>query len=472
MVMIRSNLEALGEAARLLRMGGLILVLANILGLARICSASDDEKFNVNSPVLPLRKSQIDDVGPKVKAGGPAPQSLAYEQPYKSGAIDVSAAPKLLKRLANVDSATDKKDGRVTIMHVLRWGDKDHKTVKFKHWYVFDPRAKWRFYLESSQAIFEGNLISGRTKFRLIYIHLNCDLEDGEKSPPGESYPPPGVGTTEGAQPPVTSLNHAIGYKIDISKQQPQFLRDLSTVLQIITGGTKAASKDPYVGYYSVFEFESEYTTSNITITMTAKDTTATHQGKGLSTPNSEAGKDGGTGNTQTQANDLDSKAYTNEGKQWVTLSFAVPLNSYRDITYSQSGDLLQPKTVNRQNVYVAANFFVPWPVLGGLATSRYFPHPFFGVPIKGQPLRNTMLGFGIGLKWLEPFAGLVFDDQQIADSAAHHHNHLVLKGAFGLNISVDAAKSVLLKSSATATQTKSGSQSKGGTGSQSSTSP
>jgi hypothetical protein len=88
-------------------------------------------------------------------------------------------------------------------------------------------------------------------------------------------------------------------------------------------------------------------------------------------------------------------------------------------------------------------------PVQPSWTAIRYIPHPFFGMPIKKQPLRNTTLGLGMGWRWLEPFGSVVFNVQQRKDAAGKLKNHPVYKGAWGLKISVsDVAKA--LKNSTT----------------------
>jgi hypothetical protein len=64
------------------------------------------------------------------------------------------------------------------------------------------------------------------------------------------------------------------------------------------------------------------------------------------------------------------------------------------------------------------------------------------------------MVGVGIGLNWLEPFAGIVFNDTKVhpAGSAPTQlDNHLVIKGIFGINIPLSTAAK-LLKSKTTST--------------------
>lgn len=160
-------------------------------------------------------------------------------------------------------------------------------------------------------------------------------------------------------------------------------------------------------------------------------------------TPSADAAP---TANKQTDANELAKRTYINERPAWFGFSFAVPLNSYRDVSYNETLSLLQPKTVQRQNIYAVGNVYVP-PLNVNQAQFRYVPHLMFGVPIEGQPLRHLMLGLGIGLNWAEPFAGVVFNRQQVPnDVGTDLHNRTVRKLVYGINIPVGAAVKALAK--------------------------
>jgi hypothetical protein len=70
-------------------------------------------------------------------------------------------------------------------------------------------------------------------------------------------------------------------------------------------------------------------------------------------------------------------------------------------------------------------------------------------MPIKGQPLRNTLYGLSTGWRFFEPFFGVVLNVQQIKGSApASVENHFVWKGVYGLNISISALGKALSSAS------------------------
>jgi hypothetical protein len=140
-----------------------------------------------------------------------------------------------------------------------------------------------------------------------------------------------------------------------------------------------------------------------------------------------------------TAANSIASQSYTNQPLQWFGLGAAVPVKSYTDLSYDSSGGTLQAKTINRQNVYVTANFYLPKAELGQTAY-RWWPSLMFGMPLKGQPLRNTLYAISDGWRWLQPFWGMVLDvQQQQAAGSSSVHNRYVRKGVYGLSISISA---------------------------------
>jgi hypothetical protein len=389
------------------------------------CFADGQEKFDVNSPVQRLSSAKLPTTPVVTKPAPPAP-SLDDQALYKTGVIDEAALVSIIDSLtpaAAIQADQAQKIGRVTIIHLLRWADAEHKTAQFEKWYVYDPQVKYKWSYVHTSVRVSGDFIAGRTHFRLIYVHLNKTLGDGNES----------IKTSAAGGSDI--LRYPIGYKIAIQKQQPQLLKDALTVLQIL-GGFTALSAEQEVGYYSVFDFQSAYSTSTVSITASLAD-------NGANPASKTTGSKTQTG--QTAANDLAAQTYTNQPSQWFGLGFAVPLKSYKDVQYQQSGSSLQPNTINRQNVYLTANVYLPAVETGNLAF-RWLPHPFFGVPIKGEPLRNTMVGIGNGFRWLQPFWGVVFDLQKVpATSNVALHNRLVIKGVYGLNLSVDAVAKALL---------------------------
>jgi hypothetical protein len=371
----------------------------------------DTQTFKINAPVAALS----DELGKTINN---------TTEPYKSGILKPQDAPALLQALkasaANLQAGGSPdlqvSTDVVTIIHLLRWKDTDHTTIDFEKWYLYDPDpSKTSFYVQTAQQVFERSVIPGRTKYQLLYIHLNSDLTNASEAVSNSAA---------GLQ-----LANPVSYTVTVTKQPTQFIQDLKSVLGILgfTVAPAPAAAIAKPGYWSAAPFTSASTTSKITIA-------ASLNSKGKT-------GDPATGKTTNQ---LSSKTYTNEKPAWVGLGFAVPVKGYKDVTYSQSSSTLTPQTVTRQTVALTFDLFVP-PSEPGLTTFRYIPHLLFGLPIKGKVLQHTFLGAGIGLHWLSPYAAVVFNTNSGAITGTNPKpGHLVLKGAFGLEISVSSAAGLL----------------------------
>jgi len=411
-----------------------VLPLSLGLSLAAPALAQSTETFTVNSPIQKLTGPIFDTI------------HAAGQPPNNQGVLTRAQLTSLIAAINGAmaeQPVPPKSPARTVIVHYLKWNNADHNEVAFQKWYVVDPSlGKSSIYLESEADSLQRTVISGQKNFRLIYVHLDADLTVSV-----ESF----LTTAAAAGGTQTKLKVPISYNIKITKQNTQLAQDIQTLAQILGGGgaVAAAAAAPELGYYSAFDFNSNFSTSSINISAALPNSTDK-----TTNANSTAAKNaaGSTPNGGTAANALATQAFTNERPAYVGLGVAVPLNSYRDLTYDQSGSTLTPKTVTRQNVYVTANLYLP-PSAPGLMAVRWIPHPFFGLPIKGQPLRNMAAGLAFGLKWAEPFAGIVFDDQaQVSGTTTQ--NRWVRKGIFGLNISVSALKTALSSSSNKSTTT------------------
>jgi len=342
-------------------------------------------------------------------------------EPYHSGLIMPSYAATLLVKLGADQTKT-------TMIHILRWDDDNHSKTKFEKWYLFDPTpSKTSFYLQSQEQAFQRTAIPGRTDFQFVYIHLNKDLSKGES----EWAVPSVAGAPCSAASPC-KLKQPVSYKITVAKAQTQFVQDIKTVLQIVGLLGAAAVPKPSPGYYSFTTFISNWTTSTITIAGSFKTQDSTVQG---------------SNDKKASPSELSSsKIYNNEKPSYIGLSAGVPVTKYKDVTYQSTNGTLASSSIKKQNAYVFLDGYLP-PVLPSLVSFRYIPQPFFGLPLTGKVFRHSMLGAGIGLHWLEPFGGVIFDTQNQVMSGGKNTNKLTLKGVFGLKISVSALGKALKSS-------------------------
>jgi hypothetical protein len=384
------------------------LILA--LWIAIPCySQSNTVVTQITSPI-----STLDDTVFGGTTGDPnAPTIDATKDPYKSGRISASSAASLITKLGG-DTKT-----KTTIIHLLRWADSGHTKMMFDKWYVYDPvKSKASFYVPPS-ASFTGTSIAGRTDFQLLYIHLNYDLTKGT---PEWTVTPPG------AQP---VLLHPVSYTVTVSKAQTQFLQDLKSIVQILGYTVPSDNKvhAPPPGYFSLSTFSSQWKTSSIVVAASLNS----------------SGKPPATTSTSTSSNQLASQTFSNEAPSYVGLSGGVQITSYKSVTYQSTGGVLAPSSVTNKNVYLFLDGYYP-AVLPGLRSFRYIPHPTFGLPVTGKVLRHSMLGGAIGIKYCEPYGGVVFDTENKQVKGATPSTSLTIQPVFGLKISISAVAKALKK--------------------------
>jgi hypothetical protein len=410
-------------------------------------SNSNTETFKVTSPVRILHEELGADFTKE-----PYTHGVIDYKSTAAGELDVNALFNALKITRDNDATLH----RVTIIHIIRWNDSDHTGVDFQKWYVYDPYLpNYNSYLTSRKSLFEGQNISGRKNYRSIYIHLNkqfveptFDSTTHQANYEDESIKATCLPDANGIlpitrdangnplPPPTDCLKHAVSYTIAITKQQSQFMQDLKTVLSIVSpaaavGGAERITPPKVTGYWSMSEFTSQYDDSSLTITPSMNSTQPT-QGN-VASP---SGQD-------TASKQLSPTTYTNQKPSYVGLSFAVPVTSYKSVTYNSSNGTLAPTSITQQNIYVNFDLYLPR-AQPGLMTLRWIPHPFAGLPIKGKVLQHTMAGVAFGLPWFEPFGGIVFDRQNGSINGASQRT--TFKGVFGFKVSVSAVAKALKK--------------------------
>jgi hypothetical protein len=346
---------------------------------------------------------------------GSPPTSSSVPQIYtSSGDLDPTGAKALLDKLKVPDDEP-------VIIHLLRWGDSGHKTVMFQKWYLYNAgQPDGGHYLRSQKQRFQDTDLPGVKNFRVLFIHLNFNLLD-----PSES-----VDTTTSVNP---SLVWPVSYTVSITKKDTQFVQDVKTLLQIEGfAGAKAASAGLKLGYYGYADIESQFSTSTVTITPSLSKASPPTVGS-TSTATTKA------------ANTLTPNTYTNEGPTNWGLSAAVPVTSYKDVTYNSSGGTLTPKSTTQQNAYIALDGYFP-AALPALMAVRYIPHPFVALPLAGKVFEHPMAGLAMGTPWFDVYAGAVFDREN--GSVNGSPQHTTVKWSFGFKISMTALATALKSAS------------------------
>jgi len=95
----------------------------------------------------------------------------------------------------------------------------------------------------------------------------------------------------------------------------------------------------------------------------------------------------------------------SDESKQWIDVSVAVPISKISDVSYSSTNGTVTPNTVNKQSVFAVVDFYFPKKDMVGNRVN-YWPHPLFGVSMASKPLQSLIAGVGMGLSYGEVYAG------------------------------------------------------------------
>jgi hypothetical protein len=473
----------LRRRTKMLRLFALGLILS-IFALP-CCAQSNTQVYSVTGPVTSLEGQ----LGTLSDTPNPSHPPLVDAK-----TLVINPQPKVAQDLLkNLGADTTK----ATIIHVLRWKDANHTSVSLEKWYFYDPKPpKGAFYLQTKLEAFQRTAIPGYQDLQFVFVHINSSLTGGIKewsflpstaadataavsggsvttimlTGGGSGYKdvPPcmlsggggsgatctatlaggsissisvdsgGTGYTSAPDVVLNTLLHPVSYTITVTKAQTQFIQDLKTALQVLGVGnlsslTLAAAPLSY-GYFGISSFQSQWTTSSITVAASLNSS-----GSLKTQGTSQNAKGTGTSNS------LSSNTYANEKPSYVGLSAGVQVTSYKDVTFQSSSGTLVPSSITKQNVYFFLDGYYPG-VLPSLRSFRYIPHPFFGLPIKGEVLRHSMLGVGVGMHWLEPFGGVVFDTQnnQVKNGSISTRTGISYRYVFGLKLSMTAVGKAL----------------------------
>jgi hypothetical protein len=109
-------------------------------------------------------------------------------------------------------------------------------------------------------------------------------------------------------------------------------------------------------------------------------------------------------------------ETFDNEGRYWWDISFALPLDLRRDVTVDVDAGQVAAKSVEKADLFAVVNLGMPrdtkriqWQLV---------PTFIYGIPITGKPLKHHLVGFTIGLNYVQLMAGLRLDRrEQVATS-------------------------------------------------------
>ena len=99
---------------------------------------------------------------------------------------------------------------------------------------------------------------------------------------------------------------------------------------------------------------------------------------------------------------------FDNEGRYWWDVSFALPLESYDDLTIDVDAGQIAAKKVEKTDLFAVVNLGVrrdtkklQWQLI---------PSFVYGMPITGQPLEHHLVGLSLGLNYVQIIFGRRFD--------------------------------------------------------------
>jgi hypothetical protein len=176
--------------------------------------------------------------------------------------------------------------------------------------------------------------LPGVKDFYLVFVHFYEDL---------------GFSSTPDIRPSAGLFT----YKVTITKAPSQFRQDLQTLAGILNfpfpksafayPTPPASQHSP--GYFAYQEIQSQFDTSSI----------------GVSVTTSTKGKAATSVADRAQApQKLTPNKFSNQPPSYIGLSFAMPVTSYKDVTYVPSSGTVGPTKVTRQNLYATLDFYYP----------------------------------------------------------------------------------------------------------------
>ena len=141
---------------------------------------------------------------------------------------------------------------------------------------------------------------------------------------------------------------------------------------------------------------------------------------------------------------ELSKQTYDNEGKYRYDFSFALPLNSYKDLTYEKKDNVVTAKEIKKESLFATVNVS-PFAFDTKRAQVQLLPRFLYGMPITGKPLQHHLLAAAIGLNRAQVFVGVLFNRTETPSG-----NELPKTAtwertlSFGLNLPVQSVVAVL----------------------------
>ena len=103
---------------------------------------------------------------------------------------------------------------------------------------------------------------------------------------------------------------------------------------------------------------------------------------------------------------------FDNEGRYWWDVSFAVPLDLRRDVSIDVDAGQVAAKDVEKGDLFAVVNLGMPRDTKN--IQWQLVPNFVYGMPVTGKPLKHHLVGFTIGLNYVQLLGGVRFDRRQV----------------------------------------------------------
>jgi hypothetical protein len=308
------------------------------------------------------------------------------------------------------------------IIHVVKWDD-DGSSFTFSNWYLYDPAFPSGFgYWGGDASIIQRQAIAGESSVTLLYVYL-----------------------VSGNPTKDTLASSLPTYSLSVTQSTPSWLSEIALAASVATGGKVpikidnaaytalahgpfAAPKPPVVAYfaYKTFTVDDRFRVSSWKL--------QTQFGGLDSNLKVKAAADGS-----------DAVTYQNEAASAIGFSGAMPLTPYTDVVRQGSAaSNFSTKNVSRQSPYLCADIYLPFTVEPSLQNSFWLPHVVVGLPLTGKVLEHPLLGIASSLRFVEIFAAVSPDWENVSPTFKHH---FVSHGMIGAQVTLAQLQSLVGKS-------------------------
>jgi hypothetical protein len=222
----------------------------------------------------------------------------------------------------------------------------------------------------------------------------------------------------------------SLSYGVNVKSKTPAPLQNLQQIISLALASESAAlSKVPFTLTDTAFAAGEIF------------DTTLTPSDVAVTTAYTSGGKDTQIG-TQT---------YDDEGRYWYDFSLAIPVTTFKNLSYDSTGNMITAHTIQKTNLFAVVDVGLPRDTKQ--TNLLVIPTLMYGIPITSQPLQHHLFAASMGIKYVTFFVGVRLDEKNF-----YHDFSQPLVGSnvfqvwrthltYGINFSVATVVKALSKS-------------------------